>query len=167
MAGMAFRIACPADRVAVTAIYNHYVRETPYTFDTDPFLPEARAAWFGQFATRGRYQLLVAASGDAVLGYACSTPFKPKPAYGPTVETTIYLAPQATGQGIGRRLYGTLLERLATEDVHRALAGIVLPNDRSVALHEHFGFKAAGILEEAGRKFGRWWDVAWYLRPLP
>lgn len=164
---MEFRIACPADRVAITAIYNHYVRETPYTFDIDPFQPEDRAAWFDQFASRGRHQLLVAASGDVVLGYACSTAFKPKPAYAPTVETTIYLSPRVTGQGIGRRLYQVLLDRLAAEDVHRAIAGIVLPNPGSVALHESLGFRAAGTLDDAGRKFGRWWDVAWYLRPMP
>ena len=166
MTGMEFRIACPADRVAVTAIYNHYVRETPYTFDTEPFSPGARDAWFEQFGSRGRHQLVVAASGDAVLGYACSTSFKAKPAYGPLVETTIYLVPQATGQGIGRRLYGTLLERLATEDVHRAIAGIVIPNAPSIALHEQLGFQAAGTLDEAGRKFGQWWSVAWYLRRM-
>ena len=163
---MEFRIACPADRVAVTGIYNHYVRETPFTFDTEAYQPADRAAWFEQFGRRGRHQLVVATSGDAVLGYACSTPFKPKPAYGPTVETTIYLAPQSTGQGIGHRLYMTLLERLATEDVHRAVAGIVVPNAPSIALHESLGFRAAGTLDEAGRKFGRWWSVAWYLRPM-
>jgi phosphinothricin acetyltransferase len=166
MAGMEFRIASPADQVAVTAIYNHYVQETPYTFDVEAFSPEARAPWFGQFASRGRHQLLVAASGDAVLGYACSTAFKPKPAYASTVETTIYLAPHAVGQGIGPRLYGALFERLATEDIHRAIAGIVTPNPASMALHERLGFRPAGVLDEAGRKFGRWWTVEWLVKRM-
>lgn len=160
------RVACPADRIAITAIYNYYIRETPFTFDLDDVTAESRSGWFEQFAARGRHQLLVAVSGDALVGYACSTPFKPKPAYLPTVETTIYLAPQATGRGIGKRLYAALLERLATEDVHRAFAGIVVPNAASVALHEALGFEWVGTLDEAGRKFDRWWTVAWYLKPM-
>ena len=55
---------------------------------------------------------------------------------------------------------------LAAEAVHRAYAGIALPNDASVALHERFGFRRIGVLDEIGRKFGRYWDVAWYTRPL-
>jgi phosphinothricin acetyltransferase len=163
---VSIRVACPADGIAITAIYNYYVRETPFTFDLDDVTAESRTTWFEQFAGRGRHQLLVAADAHGLLGYACSTPFKPKPAYLPTVETTIYLVPNATGRGIGKRLYAALLGRLATEDVHRAFAGIVVPNTASVALHESLGFERVGTLDEAGRKFDRWWTVAWYLKPM-
>ena len=70
------------------------------------------------------------------------------------------------GSGIGRRLYERLFAALATEDVHRAYAGITLPNPGSVALHERLGFTQIGVFTHAGRKFGRYWDVAWYEKHL-
>ncbi|MEU6230036.1 N-acetyltransferase family protein, partial [Streptomyces sp. NPDC047042] len=95
-----------------------------------------------------------------------SGPFRAKPAYGTTVEVTVYLAPDAGGRGIGTLLYKALFEALAGEDVHRALAGIVTPNEASVRLHERFGFRYVGTYREVGRKFGRYWDVAWYEKDL-
>jgi phosphinothricin acetyltransferase len=68
---------------------------------------------------------------------------------------------------VGSALYRALFEQLATEDLHRAYAGVALPNDASVALHERFGFRAIGTTGEVGRKFGRYWDVRWFERPLP
>ena len=78
----------------------------------------------------------------------------------------IYLAPDMTGQGLGRRLYAALFEALAREDIHRVFGGITLPNEASVRLHLGFGFEPVGIYREVGRKFGRFWDVATYLKPL-
>jgi phosphinothricin acetyltransferase len=82
------------------------------------------------------------------------------------VETSVYLAPDAVGRGAGTRLYEKLFKALEGEDVHRAYAGIALPNPASVGLHERFGFKRAGHFTEQGRKFGRYWDVAWYEKAL-
>lgn len=82
--------------------------------------------------------------------------------YGTSVEVSVYLTPDAAGHGIGTRLYDALFTALATEDVHRAYAGIALPNAASVRLHERFGFAHVGTYGEVGRKFGRYWDVAWY-----
>ena len=63
-------------------------------------------------------------------------------------------------------LYESLLKSLEGEDVHRAYAGIALPNPASIALHEKFGFKRVAHFTEQGRKFGRYWDVAWFEKPL-
>ena len=79
---------------------------------------------------------------------------------------SIYLAPDALGRGIGSRLYEELFTAIAGEDVHRAYAGITLPNPGSVALHEKFGFQSIGVYHEVGRKFGRYWDVEWFEREL-
>ena len=81
------------------------------------------------------------------------------------METTVYCVQQAVGRGIGSRLYSALFEALRDEDIHRFVAGYTLPNPASAALHERFGFKTVGIFTENGRKFGRYWDVAWSERP--
>jgi phosphinothricin acetyltransferase len=83
------------------------------------------------------------------------------------VETTVYLDPAATGRGVGSMLYQQLFTELQAEDVHRAFAGVALPNPASVALHRRFGFTDVGTFTEVGRKNGRWWDVLWLQRSLP
>lgn len=161
------RPATHADLPALVSIYNYYVRETPVTFDTDPFTVEEREAWFSSFDESGPYRLLVAAQGDTILGYASSSNFKPRKAYDVSVETTIYLDPSSTGIGIGSELYGGLMKILVADTrLHRAYGGIALPNDASVALHEKLGFELVGTYREVGRKFGRYWDVAWFEKDL-
>ncbi|MFC9241380.1 GNAT family N-acetyltransferase [Streptomyces decoyicus] len=102
----------------------------------------------------------------ALLGYATSSSFRPKAAYAPSVEVTAYCAPHAVGRGIGTLLYTALFEALADADVHRAYAGITQPNEASTRLHTRFGFRHIGTYTEVGRKFGRYWDVAWYQKDL-
>ena len=154
------------DLPALTDIYNHYVRETPATFEIEPYSLEQRRTWLAGFAATGRYQCFVAVKDGAPLGWASSHRYKDRAAYDPTVASSVYLAPPARGQGLGRRLYATLFEALAREDIHRIAAGITLPNEASVGLHRSFGFEPVGIYREVGRKFGRFWDVATYLKPL-
>jgi phosphinothricin acetyltransferase len=83
-----------------------------------------------------------------------------------SIETSVYLAAAATGRGIGTRLYAALLERLQGIGLHGAYAGISLPNDASVRLHESLGFRKAGHYAEVGRKFDKYWSVAWYERRI-
>jgi phosphinothricin acetyltransferase len=161
------RAAQPADLPALTEIYNHYVLTSGVTFDTTPFTVEARREWFSHYATTGPHRLLVAVDGEDVLGYATSSPFRPKPGYASSVETSVYLRHDATGRGLGTLLYRALLEALADLDLHRAYAGVALPNDASVALHERLGFREVGTYVEVGRKLGRYWDVRWFERALP
>jgi len=161
------RPADPRDFPAVLAIYNHYIVHSHVTFDVRPFDSSEREVWFAQFAGTGRSRLFVADDAPGLAGYACSTPFRPKPAYGTSVETTVYVHPECTGRGIGRLLYEPLLQALGTEDVHRAYAVIVLPNPASIRLHVELGFRLAATLREVGRKFGKYWDVSWYERSFP
>ena len=156
------------DLAALTDLYNHYVRGTAITFDTAPFTPEERRPWLLSHPVDGPHRLMVAtgAGQGRILGYATSSPLRPKPAYAPSVETTVYVAPDAGGRGIGTLLYKALFEALAGEGLHRAYAGIAQPNDASTRLHERFGFRYVGTYREVGRKFGRWWDVAWYEKEL-
>ncbi|WP_308013398.1 GNAT family N-acetyltransferase [Streptomyces beigongshangae] len=165
---MQVRPGVAEDLDALTDIYNHYVRETPITFDTVVFTPEERRPWLLSHPEDGPHRLMVATGADSrrILGYATSSAFRPKPAYGTSVEVTVYLAPGAGGRGVGTRLYQALFDALADEDLHRAYAGIAQPNEASTRLHERFGFRYVGTYREVGRKFGRYWDVAWYEKEL-
>jgi phosphinothricin acetyltransferase len=155
------------DLPVLTAIYNHYIVHTTITFDLHPFEPEGRRAWFDDHAAGGRHRLLVATEADgAVLGYATTSRWRPKAAYDTTVESSVYCRPDAVGRGIGTQLYTALFEALAAEDVHSVVAGVGQPNPASVRLHERFGFRRVGTFTGVGRKFGQFWDVAWFERSL-
>jgi phosphinothricin acetyltransferase len=154
------------DLPRITEIYNHYIETTAITFDVKPYRVEEREPWLAQFAEKGRHQLFVAERGGRVIGYAGSMPYRPKAAYETSVEFTIYVAHDERARGIGPRMYDALFAALRGEDVHRALAGITLPNEPSVRLHERLGFARVGTYSEVGRKLGRYWDVAWYQKPL-
>jgi phosphinothricin acetyltransferase len=166
MPSLHIRVAHKADLPRLTEIYNHYVIHTPITFDIEQYTVERRAGWFEQFGLSGRYRLLVAEDESGIQGYAGTTRFRVKAAYDSTVETTVYCAPDAVHKGIGRSLYSALFESLAGEDIHKIVAGYTLPNPASAALHARFGFQMVGVFHENGRKFGRYWDVAWTERPL-
>lgn len=154
------------DLPAITAVYNHYIVHTPATFDLEPMTPEERQSWLAQFGEQGRHRLFVAETAGLVVGYSSSQQFRTKKAYDTTVETTVYCAPDSLGRGVGRALYAALFDELQGEDVHLAVAAITLPNAASVALHERFGFALSGVMHNVGRKFGRYWDVAWYEKRL-
>ncbi|MEU3403508.1 N-acetyltransferase family protein [Streptomyces sp. NPDC006670] len=154
------------DLEELTRIYNHYVVETPITFDVEPLTVDQRRPWLLAHPDSGPHRLLVAEEGGKLLGYATSSAFRPKAAYATTVETTVYVAPEHVGRGVGGLLYASLFEVLEQEDVHLALAGITMPNEASQRLHERFGFRPAGRLEQVGRKFGTFWDVAWFQKHL-
>ena len=161
------RPAVEADLAALTEIYNHYVLHTAITFDLHPFTPEQRRPWFDAHAASGRHRLIVAEEDGQITAYASSSRWRPKPAYDTTVESTIYCRHDAMGRGLGTLLYRSLFALLVEEDVHRIVAGVALPNDPSVRLHERAGFTRVGVFSQAGRKFDRFWDVAWFERPLP
>ncbi len=166
MSGVLIRAATGADLPRITDIYNHYVVNTPITFDLEPVSAEQREPWFREHTGGGRNRLFVAHDDGVVVGYAGTARFRAKAAYDTTVDATIYCAREATGRGIGTMLYRALFEALRSEDINRIVAGITLPNDASVALHRRFGFTPLGTYSEIGRKFGRYWDVLQLERPL-
>lgn len=158
------RTAAEADAAALLAIYAPYVEHTAVSFELDPPTVE-------QFAARIRKSLdgwtwLVAEVDGQCAGYAYGTRHRERPAYSRTVETAVYLDGRHHGRGLGRALYGELLDRLGAMGFHRAVAGITLPNPASVALHEGLGFERVGVYREIGFKFGAWHDSVWYQRGL-
>src|SRR5262245_10662026 len=161
------RAARSDDLPALTALYNHYVKTSPATFDLEPVTVEARAQWMARYADTGPHRLLVATVDDAIAGHATSGKAREKPGKPPSGATPVYVAPGRQGRGVGTSLYTALFAQLAKEDVHRVFAAIVPPNPASVALHARFGFVPVGCFHEAGRKFGRYWDVEWFERTIP
>ena len=163
---MIVRAGTADDAVALNRIYNHYVRGTAITFDLEPLPEDARSRWLEQFGPTGPHRILVADDGGVLRGYACSHVFRPRGAYATSVETTVYVDAEHAGKGIGTALYGALFDALTGEDVHRAYAGITLPNEASLALHRRFGFTEIGTFHEVGRKLGRYWSVCWLEKRL-
>lgn len=159
------RLATAADAPAIASIYNHYVTETWVTFEEQPVSVTDMAERVADVADASLPWVIEEQAG-AINGYACATKWKGRCAYRFSVETTIYLAPQSLGKGIGTRLYEALLGRLKDGGLHIAIGGVALPNVASVALHEKLGFHKVAHFNEVGFKFGRWIDVAYWQRSL-
>ncbi len=109
-----------------------------------------------------RYPWLVAEAQGAVVGYAKAGPWKQRQAYAFTCEIGVYVRTEAQGRGIGSALYAELFARLATAGFKTVLAGVALPNDASVRMHERAGMERVGTLPRVGCKFGAWHDVAYF-----
>ena len=164
---MYVRSADVGDLAAIVDIYNHYVLNSFAVFDETPSLVEDRADWFETFSLTGPYRLLVAEDRSEVVGYACSIPYRQHVSFAETVEFSVSLSPEHTGQGLGTQLYTRLLEELRLQPVHRAVAGIALPNEASVRLHRRFGFQDVGIFDEYARKWNKYISSIWMQLSLP
>ena len=163
MAGK-IRFARPEDGSALAAIYEPYVLNTAISFED--ILPTSAEMSERIVATLVTCPFLVFEEGDEVLAYAYAGPHRARPAYRWSVDVTVYAASRAHRRGVGRALYTELLDQLARQGFHSAFAGIALPNDKSVGLHEALGFGHLGTYQEVGFKFGRWHDVGWWRRSL-
>ena len=148
------------DETAICRIYNHYIANTTVTFGTEPVTEKEMAAEIA--AVSDQCPWVVWEDDGRLLGYAAASEWKSRCAYRYSVETTIYLDPEAGGKGIGTKLYADLLERVRAAGHHSALGGIALPNPASVALHEKLGFEKVGHLREVGWKFDQWVDVGYW-----
>jgi L-amino acid N-acyltransferase YncA len=154
------RICTPPDAAQICEIYNHYVRETVVTFEESP-VPEADMAQRISDVT-ARLPWLVWEADGAIIGYAYAAPWKARAAYRHSVESSVYLAPQATGRGLGSQLYAALIAELRQRGLHCVIGGAALPNPASVSLHEKLGFRKVAQFPQVGFKFGRWVDVAYW-----
>jgi phosphinothricin acetyltransferase len=158
----AIRLAERRDAAAIAAIYRTYVEGSHFTFEETP--PGA-----DEIAGRMENPIhpwLVAEEEGRIVGYASTSPMRNRAAYRWSVETGIYLAPDVQHRGIGRQLLAAHLDLLQRHGFVTAIAGIALPNDASVGLHEKLGFALAGIERGVGFKLGRWIDVGRWQRDL-
>ena len=155
------------DAAACAAIYAPYVREGVASFEESPPSAEAMGR---RIATVSRtHPWLVAERDGEPAGYAYATPHHERAAYRWAADVAVYVDERRQRSGVGRELYQGLLELLVRQRLHVACAGITLPNDASVGLHEALGFELVGIYRGIGFKRGAWHDVGWWqarLAPL-
>lgn len=164
MEPVTLRLVTESDAEALSAIYAPFVQNTAVSFEYDA--PDAREFARRIAELRPDYPYIAAAVGDALAGYAYAHRFAARAAYGWCAETSIYLDPAHCGKGIGRALYGALLELLTLQRIQVAYAGISLPNPASVALQRSFGFQQIATYTKDGYKHGRWIDTATFEKHL-
>jgi L-amino acid N-acyltransferase YncA len=162
---MKIRLARPDDAEAVAAIYAPIVLKTTISFEWVP--PTAESFRERIVKTLAKYPWLVSvdAAGD-VAGFVYASSHRDPPSYQWSVNTSVFIREDCRGRGVGKALYGELFRQLVALGYYRAFAGVALPNDASVALHESVGFKAIGVYENVGFKFGAWRDVGWWQKEL-
>lgn len=154
------RLAKLSDAKQIADIYNYYVENTFVTFE-EQSLSEQEMRQRIESKLK-KYFFLVWEEDGEILGYAYADEWKTRCAYNYTVESSVYLKQEAAGKGIGTKLYTKLLELLKEKGIHIVLAGIAIPNDASIALHEKLGFEKTGQLKEVGFKADRWIDVGYW-----
>jgi L-amino acid N-acyltransferase YncA len=160
------RSAAGADADRILEIYSHFVFRTSVTFETEP--PTAEEMRIRVEQALHKHVWLVCERGEQLLGYAYGAPFHSRSAYRWSAEVSVYVHPDAQGQGMGRALLERVLEVLRERGYVNAFAGIALPNPASVALFESHGFEQIALQKEVGFKRGRWHDVGWWqLRLAP
>jgi phosphinothricin acetyltransferase len=162
---MRTRLVDPRDAEPTRAIYNVEVLESTVTFDIAPRSLIEQQRWIEEHS--GGHPAIVAVDDDGtVLGFASLSPFKPRAAYAPTVEDSVYVHRDARGQGVGEVLLREILRLGVDHGFHSAIARIVGGHEASIALHRKCGFAEIGCEREVGRKFGRWLDVVLMQRLL-
>lgn len=158
------RVARLDDAPALAAIYAPYVLDTTITFEEVP--PSAEEMAVRLTTTLKTLPWLVAVIEGEVVGYAYAAPHRARAGYRWSVDTGIYIDSRCIGKGHGRALYEALLPILVQQRYTAAYAGVALPNDASVGLHEAMGFTPIGVYRGVGSKFGKWVDVGWWTRDL-
>ena len=163
---MIIRNAVPQDAKALLKIYEPYVENTAISFECD--IPSEEEFKKRIENTIKKYPYLTAENDNQILGYAYAGAFYGRAAYDWSVETTIYLAPDAQKKGVGRTLYEVLEEKLKDMGIKNLYACIAYPEnedeylDKNSALfHEHMGYKEVGKFYKCGYKFNRWYSMIW------
>ena len=162
---MGIRPCTPDDVDDICEIYNHYVRNTTITFEENPVDHSEMLERVESYTQT--YPWYVCEVEGKVIGYAYATKWKERSAYKHSVEVTVYVKHLLTGKGYGKALYMALLNALYKMNCHLILAGIALPNDASIKLHESYGFKKVAHFSEVGRKFDSWIDVGYWEKRSP
>ena len=147
---------------AIADIYNHYIENTVVTFEETPVSVKEMGARIAEALRSYPWCVWHCQDSGRIFGYAFAGIWKGRCAYRRSAEVTVYLHPEAVGDGIGSKLYAHLLADLEARSVHAVMGGIALPNPASVALHEKFGFEKVAHFKEVGWKENRWIDVGYW-----
>ena len=143
-------------------IFNEAILNSTSIYDYKPRTPEFMGTWF-ETKRKGNYPV-IGAVGQAgeLMGFATYGAFRAWPGYKYSIEHSVYVAASFRGQGIGKRLLHELISAARSQDYHVLIGGIDSQNTVSIQLHEKLGFQHAGTIRQAGYKFGRWLDLAFY-----
>ncbi len=159
-----YRIATVNDAEEILKIYAPYVESTAVTFEFDvPSLDEFRQR-IASVLEHDPY--LVAVSDGRILGYAYASAYRSRAGFTWTPELSVYVKQGYQGQGIGTHLYAALLDLLRLQGYQNVCSVLSWPNPGSEKLHQHFGFRFAGLQKKCGYKNGAWRDVAIFERRL-
>ena len=153
------------DAAQIAEIYNYYIETSVATFETetiDSAEMEKRIA----DALAGNYPFYIAEEKGEIIGYAYGHPFRARDAYRYTIEVSVYIKEGFEGKRTGTLLYEWLFGKISEGDFHSIVAGISLPNEASVKLHEKFGMAPVAHFKEVGFKFGRWIDTGYWQKVL-
>ena len=163
---MIVRTAAPADVPAIAAIYGHHVLCGLGTFEETPPSEADMGARLAAVQAKS-LPYLVAETEGAVLGFAYAAPFRPRSAYRFTAEDSVYVAPDAIGQGVGRALLSAVIQACEALGV-RQLAAVIGDTDNaaSIGLHTALGFERTGASRSVGYKHGRWVDIVFMQKAL-
>jgi L-amino acid N-acyltransferase YncA len=154
------RPARDTDLPAITAIYAHHVLHGTGTFETTPPTEGDMTTRRADVLSKGLPYLVAEDDAGRVLGFAYCQWFKPRPAYRYSAEDSIYMHPDATGQGLGKRLLGELARQAQAAGIRKLIAVIGdSANAGSIGVHRSVGFRDAGCIKSCGWKFGRWLDI--------
>ena len=158
------REAVPGDAPALLDIYAPYIRDTVITFEYDVPTAEKFAARIEETAAAHPY--LVCERDGQIIGYAYAHRIRERAASYWAAELSIYLAPEAQGQGVGTALYRCLIDLLEQQRLRILYGCVTLPNEKSQKLHEKLGFSLVGVWHGSGWKFDGWHDVGWFEKRL-
>lgn len=159
---MLIRPADIDDAIDIAYIYNYYIATSHCTFEIEPVDLAEMQRRINEGMAAGYPFLVAEGDDDEILGYAYGNEYRPRSAYIHSVEVSVYVRPGHDGKGIATSLYEALFPEIIAGDFHAIVAGISLPNDASVHLHEKFGFEKVAHFREVGRKFDRWIDVGYW-----
>ncbi|QJD69065.1 N-acetyltransferase [Xanthomonas campestris pv. badrii] len=151
---------------AILDIFNEAIAHSTALYDYRPRPPESMVGWFATKRAGGFPVIGVEDADGTLMGFASYGTFRAWPAFKYSVEHSIYVHRDHRGKGLGRVLLQALITAAEARGVHVLVGGIDASNQASIALHEQFGFTHAGTVREAGFKFGRWLDLAFYQRIL-
>lgn len=155
------RQATPSDLEAILAIYNDAIIHTTAVYSYHAQTLEDRNSWFVQKQTDG-YPVIVYEVEGTVAGFATFGPFRAWPAYKYSIEHSVYVNSDYRKRGIGRALLQELITLATAGEYKTLIAGIDATNEQSILLHKSLGFTHAGTIRNAGYKFERWLDLAFY-----
>lgn len=149
------------DLEEILSIYNDAIVNTTAVYSYHAQTIEDRKAWFEQKQADG-YPVIVFEVEGHVGGFATFGPFRAWPAYKYSIEHSVYVNTDYRKQGIGRKLLQAIIDLAKAGDYKTLVAGIDAANDKSIWLHEKLGFTHSGTVRNAGYKFERWLDLAFY-----